>query len=106
MTMLRRRNAMRHTRASNDLRAAQRLKHANSSAPTLQYWLEDRGGWFVLLFCALSALTLTACSGVEPKRDPAPQCVDGRVVQQVGRWGPYQTPILRVTEAHCKRGAK
>ncbi|MDF4024101.1 hypothetical protein P3W24_03835 [Luteibacter sp. PPL201] len=74
-----------------------------SSTPTLQHWLEDRGGWLVLLICALSALILTACSGVEPKREPAPRCVDGRVVQQVGRWGPYQTPIVRVTETHCKR---
>ncbi|MDF4005287.1 hypothetical protein P3W33_17950 [Luteibacter sp. PPL552] len=74
-----------------------------SSTPTLQHWLEDRGGWFVLLFCSLSALILTACNSMESQRDPSPQCIDGRVVQQVGRWGPYQTPIVRVTEARCKR---
>lgn len=64
------RNALHYasTKARGDrevrVQRMRRVKHARSSTPALQCWLEDRGGWFLFLLVGLAMVARAA--GVMP----------------------------------------
>lgn len=83
-----------------------------SSVPSMQTWLEQRSGWFVIAMIAGAILALAACGKFEPRPDlrrttlasPADtaMCVGGHKARQIGAIGVTGTPIVEVTDEPCE----
>jgi hypothetical protein len=103
--------AIKHA-GDNEVRAADRLKHAGSSTPTLQRWLESPQGVVLMLMVGLAIFGLAACGEFTPRPDlrtstlTAPDngdhCAHGYKTRQTGNVGAYGTPVVEVTDLPCK----
>lgn len=101
------------TKAQGDreVRAARRLMHAKSSTPTLQHWLEHRGGWFLMLLVAGAIFGLAACGQFEARPDLKQSTITGpqdRVTCSKGHKARITgldyngAPIVEVTNKPCE----
>lgn len=103
------RYAVLRTEGDREVRAAQRLRHASSSTPSLRYWFEDRGGWLVVFILIAAVVGLTACGPFRARQDlkvstltqSSASCVRGHKTEQVGTTGMYGTPVVLVTAEPC-----
>jgi len=97
-------------REVRDQRAAEQLRHASSSTPTLQRLGDDGRVITLVLIVALAALGLAACNNWRARPDlkvstltqSGAACVRGHKTEQVGTMGLYGTPVVLVTAERCE----
>ena len=83
-----------------------------SSAPAVQTWLEQRGGWMVVAMLCGAVLALAACGQFEARPDlrrttlaspsDTATCVGGHKARQIGAIGVTGTPIVEITDEPCE----
>jgi len=97
-------------REVRDQRAAEQLRHASSSTPTLQRHAESGAGVVLMIIVGLAVLGLAACGEWRARPDlktstltqPSAACVRGHKTEQVGTMGLYGTPVVVVTAEPCE----
>jgi hypothetical protein len=94
-----------------EVRAAEQLRHAESSTPALQRIGDDGRAIFIALLVGLAILGLAACGEFRTSGHPAstmtlpektPHCVRQHRTQQTGTLGAYGTPVVVVTDEPCE----
>jgi hypothetical protein len=108
----RQRRVDHHMRVARDRLAAERLRHAASSTPTLQRLGESPAGIFLMLMIGLAIFALAACGNFRPSTThPAStmtlpnthaNCSHGFKTRQTGSIGAYGTPVVEVTDEPCE----
>ena len=112
---IRQRNARRYMAikhaGDNEVRAAEQLRHASSSTPTLQRAGDNGAVITIALMLGLAIFGLAACGAFKPGGHPTStltlpdngdHCVRGYKTRQIGSYGAQGAPVVMVTDVPCK----